>query len=512
MAVASPAPLHPDREPRPVILEMRGICKRFPGVVALDDVNMAVERGEMHSVIGQNGAGKSTLMNILSGLLRPDAGTIRIDGRPVEIATAADALRLGIATVYQELSLLPNLTVAQNIFLGREFRRGPFVDSRAAIRASREALALLGADEIDAGGRTGTLPLAQQQLVEIAKALSHRPSILILDEPTAPLAKAEADRLFSVLARLKRDGLTIIFISHRFREVLEHCDRGTILRNGRLVGTEPLAHETEASLSEKMIGRAVRGFYRQTRTDGSRDEILVAQGLGYRDKVKDVGFALRRGEILGVTGLLGAGQNEVARLLGGALRPDRGAIIRGGSKLRLDDARSAIRAGICLITEDRKREGLFLDLAIRENISLPSLARFQRFGLFLRRSREKRQVGEVMRQLNVVARSDDAPVRTLSGGNQQKTILARWLLRDLDVVIFIEPTRGIDVGSKAEIYRDLETLARGGKGIVVVSSDVAEIVGLADRVLVMVHGRIGRTIARARVTEEAVNLAVQGAG
>ena len=499
----------------PPILEMRGIVKRFPGVVALDRVDFAVRRGEIHSLIGQNGAGKSTLMNILAGVYTADEGQILIDGRPVTIGHPREALRLGIGTVYQELSLLPNLTVADNIFLGREPGNGFVIDEGEVVARARAVLAQLGGEPIPVDARAGALSLAQQQLVEIAKVLSHEPRILVLDEPTAPLVQEDSERLFAILAGLKERGLAVVFISHRFKEIVQHCDRGTILRNGKLVQTLDLVGVTEQRLAESMIGQHLAGFYRHDAGDApppTTEPLLSVSGLSVGDKVKDVDFELRRGEIVGVTGLLGAGQNELARALFGVVPGVAGTVRRDGRPVRIDSPAAAIRHGVCLLTEHRKQEGLFLDLSVKENMTLPSLAAFRRALLFVDNRRERRATRSFVDKLKIVVRSTGARVRTLSGGNQQKAILARWLMRDLDVLVFIEPTRGVDVGAKAEIYQDLDRLARAGKGIVVVSTELPEVLGVADRIFVMVDGRLRRVVARAEASEELLLSAIQGGG
>ena len=496
----------------PPTLEMHGISKRFPGVVALDRVDFTVRSGEIHSLIGQNGAGKSTLMNILAGVYMADEGEIWIGGEPVTIGHPREALRRGIGTVYQELSLLPNLSVADNIFLGREAGNGFVIDERTIVERARAVLDLLGETRIDVRQRAGDLPLAQQQVVEIAKVLSHEPRILILDEPTAPLAAEETRLLFAMLHELKARGLAIVFISHRFQEIIAHCDRGTILRNGRLVETIELAGVTEDELAERMIGQQIEGFYRgeELLPPESGEALLEVAGLSVGDRVHDVSFALRRGEILGVTGLLGAGQNKLVRALFGIAPGAVGTIRRRGRPVQISSPAEAIAQGICLLTEHRKQEGLFPDLSVKENMSLPSLTAFRQAGLFLDNRSERDVVRRFIDALHIVVRSAGSRVRTLSGGNQQKVILARWLMRDLEVLIFIEPTRGIDVGAKAEIYSDLVRLAGEGKGIIVVSTELPEILGLSDRILVMHGGRLMRIVERATATEEGLLAAIQG--
>jgi ribose transport system ATP-binding protein len=494
------------------ILEMRGITKHFPGVLALDHVDFSVQRGEIHSLVGQNGAGKSTLMNILAGVYPPDEGEIRIDGQPVQISHPGEALRLGIGTVYQELSLVPKMSVADNIFLGRETQRGIMIDERLIVSRAQAVLQKLGVANIDVTTPVGELPLAQQQLVEIARVLSYNPRILVLDEPTAALVQEDTEHLFELLKGLKSQGIAIIFISHRFKEIIQHCDRGTILRNGRLVKTIDLRGVTEETLAESMIGQQLESFYRHSPHAAGRvaRTTLEVVGLSIGKKVRDVSFSLRCGEIVGMTGLLGAGQNEVARALFGAQDEVSGLIRRNGHPVFIGSPRDAIRQGIGLLTENRKREGLFLDMSVKENITLPSLSRLTRMRIFIDNVREIRSARQFIDRLNIVVRSPIAKIRTLSGGNQQKAILARWLMRDLEVLIFIEPTRGVDVGSKAEIYSYLDNLARQGKTILVVSTEISEILGISDRILVMYNGRLSRVLEQAEANEETLLAAIQG--
>lgn len=496
---------------------MRGICRRFPGVLALDEVDFSVHRGTIHSLIGQNGAGKSTLVKILAGDYPPTKGEILIDGRLVNFHHPGEARALGISIVYQELSLLPNLTVAENIFLGREMGRFYVINDNQIRREASRVLDQLGVESVDVNQKVENLPLAQQQLIEIAKAISFKPQILILDEPTAALTPQNAERLFEILKRLKSQGIAIIHITHRLKEIIEHCDWGTVLRNGKVVGTLAITPDTsEDELIELMIGQEVESFYRPFETPLEVDSrtLLEVENLRIADKVRGVSFQLRSGEILGLTGLLGAGQNELVRALFGVQDGlESGLIKRKGVPVQIGSPRQAIELGICLLTENRKEEGLFLDMSVKENITMPSLSRFVRSKVLplLSNRNERKAAREFIEKVNIVLRSPEAKIRTLSGGNQQKGILARWLLRDLEILLFIEPTRGIDVAAKAEIYRYLDSLAKEGRGIIVVSPDLTEIIGIADRILVMHEGLIIREFRHFEATEEILLSNIQGA-
>lgn len=496
------------------ILEMKGITKRFPGLVALNGVDFSVQPGEIHALIGQNGAGKSTLMKILAGVYPIESGEIRINGQSVSFHHPREALRMGIGTVYQDLGLVPQLSVADNVFLGREPGNGFVIDEGAVLKKTEDALNHFGVKHIKPTTRAGTLPLAQQQLVEIAKVLSHEPRILVLDEPTAPLAEEETALLLNLLRGLREKGIAIIFISHRFKEILQHCDRATILRNGQLVKTINVKGITEAELIELTIGERIDTFFHHDEADGAAktDVVLEAENLSVGRSVRNVSFALRRGEIVGITGLLGAGQNELARALFGIQPGVSGTIRRNGRAVNIASPEQAVSLGVGLLTEQRKREGLILDMSVKENITLASLPFFNRLALFVDNLREQRAARNFIQKLNIVTSSPRTKVGTLSGGNQQKTILAKWLLRDLDILIFIAPTQGIDVGAKAEIYQHLNDLARQGKCIVVVSEDLIEILGVSDRIFVMYKGRLTRIMDRAGASEESLLAAIQGAG
>ncbi|MEZ4667444.1 MAG: sugar ABC transporter ATP-binding protein [Anaerolineae bacterium] len=494
------------------ILQMRGIGKRFPGLVALNGVEFALRRGEIHALIGQNGAGKSTLMKILAGVYPLEEGEMLLDGQPVRFSHPRDALQKGIGTVYQDLSLVPRLSVTENIFLGREAGNGIVVDQATDRKQAVEILKRLGVKDIDVDALVRDLPLAQQQLVEVAKVLSYQPSILVLDEPTAALADEETALLFRILHQLKAQNIAIVFISHRFKEIIQHCDYATVLRNGEIVKNFPMHGVNEDMLVELTIGERIETFFQQRQTSrGAKPVVLEVENLTVGRSVKDVTFRLHRGEIVGLTGLLGAGQNEVARALFGCALEVSGVIKREGKPIFISSPKRAIACGIGLLTEQRKTEGLVLDMSVKENITLPSLAtRFRRAGMWLRNRLEKNAAQEAIQDLQIKVPSAAAQVSTLSGGNQQKVILAKWLLRDLDILIFIAPTQGIDVGAKAEIYRRLRQLADDGKSIIVVSEDLIEILGVSERIFIMYNGQLTQTLDRNETNEEQLLTAIQG--
>jgi len=520
----------------PPLLQMRSVVKRYPGVRAVGGVDLALERGEVLALLGENGAGKSTLMKILAGAVRPDAGTILVDGEPVALRTPQAARAAGIAVIHQEFTLVPGLTAAENIFLGREPTRRGLVDRAAEGRRAAELFRRLGVD-VDVDAPCGRLSTAQQQLVEIAKALASGPRILVLDEPTAALTAAESTRLFAIVRDLVADGLGAIFIGHRLEEIFALAHRLTVLRDGLVVGEGPVADFDRERLISLMVGRDVPrfpagglarfpagglarfpagglarfsagglarfsagGLARQS----SRTPRLEVRNLRRGTAVRDVSFAVNPGEIVALAGLVGAGRTETVRLIFGADRPDAGEILRDGRPVRIRTPRDAIAAGIGLLTEDRKREGLLLGRPVRETMSLAVLDRLSRGGL-LRLDRERRDVAAHVARLRIRLAGPEAAAGTLSGGNQQKVVLAKWLARDCDVLIFDEPTRGIDVGAREEIYRLMRELAAAGRALVMVSSDLPEVLALADRILVMHDGRItGALVNGPDVTEESV--------
>ncbi len=495
-----------------LVLEMRGISKRFTGVQALSNVSLSLYAGEIHSIIGQNGAGKSTLMKILNGNYTADEGQIFMHGKEVRITCPADSAKLGIGIVYQELSLLNNLTVAENIFLGRELVNGVKLNNRRMSELAVKYLRDLGIDNIDVDQNVEVFPLAKQQLIEIAKAISLHPSILILDEPTAALTNEDTARLFRTLGRLKEQGICIVFISHRLGEVKKYCDCGTVLMNGCVTANVRMDEVDELQIIEYMLGDTFNSFHRASLGGKAHENpILELKDVYLRNQVDHVSCDIYPGEITGFTGLLGAGQDVLWRIVYSAQRRDGGEILVRGAKARIGKPADAVKLGIGLLTENRKEEGLFPELSCQDNIALPTLNRFRR-ARFCPLLNYKRIVTEDRRLVNKLAikmRSLKTKVKYLSGGNQQKIIVSRWLLKSLDVLVFIEPTRGVDVGAKTELYRILEELADQGKAIVVISTDTTEILQLSDRIFVMVDGRIHRVL-EGRTDDETLMRLIQG--
>jgi len=482
---------------------MLGIGKRYPGVVALDGVDLAVRAGEVHIVLGENGAGKSTLMKILAGAVRSDTGTISIGGRRQEFASPRDAQAAGIGIIYQEFNLVPHLTVAENVFLGREPGSAcPGLLGRAALMAATAAI--LGELEvaIDPGAEVHGLGVAEQQMVEVAKALSLNARILVMDEPTSALTDKEIVRLFHLIRSLRSRGVAILYISHRMEELFQIGDRVTVLRDGRLVGTRDIGAITMPELVRLMVGRDLAEHFPK-RGAPLGDVALRVEGLGRRGRFADVSLTLRRGEVVGLAGLIGSGRTELARAVFGADRFEVGRVWVKGREVRFRSPRQAIRAGLGLLTEDRKRQGLVLGLDITENTCLASLDRFSRGG-WMRAGGERAEAARLADELRVKTPDLRQRVVNLSGGNQQKVVLAKWLCRRADILLFDEPTRGIDVGAKVEIYELINRLAAEGKAILMISSDLPEVLGMSDRVLVMCRGRLAGEFAAATATPEAV--------
>ncbi len=484
------------------MLEVRRISKRFPGVQALAGVDLSLAAGEVLALVGENGAGKSTLIKILAGALRPDAGEIWLAGRRCELASPADGRHRGIAVMYQEFSLVPALSVAANIFLGRERAAGGFVSSRFEARRARELLEQLGGTGIDPQMPCRALSTAQQQLVEIARALATDASLLVMDEPTAALSPSEAEKLLSLVRGLRARGLGILFISHRLDEVLKVADRVMVLRDGRHVATRPRAEVDREWLIETMVGRRLeQEFPRRALALG--EPRLIVRNLRRGARVRGVTFCIRRGEVLGLTGLVGAGRTETARLICAADRAEDGSIELDGRPLALRGPADALRAGIALLPEDRKTQGLVLGHSVRHNFALPNLRRLARAGWILGR-REKSELEHWLGAVHARLATSDQPAGQLSGGNQQKLLLARWLAARCEVLLFDEPTRGIDVAAKFEIYQLINGLAAAGKAVLLISSELPEVLGMCDRILVMHAGRITGDLPAAQASQEQI--------
>ena len=481
-------------------LAMKGISKRYPGAQALKGIDFHVREGEVHALVGENGAGKSTLLKILAGAESMDSGEILIQDRRVNIDSPHKAQALGVSIIYQEFNLIPQLSAAENIFLGREPSLLGFVNFRKQRQSAAAILERLGIT-LDLDIPINRLSIAQQQMVEIAKALSVDAKIIAMDEPSATLTLHELDNLFRLIRALKEQGVSVIYVSHRLEEIFEICDRLTVLRDGELIGTEDVRSMNRERIIEMMVGRKITDeFPKKTFPPGN--ELLRVEGLS-RGFVRDVSFLIRQGEIVGLTGLVGAGRTEIARMIFGADRLEEGSIYLDGQPVRIRSPHQAIRKGICLLTEDRKGQGLILGMRVRENVTLPTLKEFCRFSLILKK-REQNTAVQSIDNLNIKTPSAETIVQNLSGGNQQKVVLAKWLLANSKLFVFDEPTRGIDVGSKREIYLLMNDLLRQGAAILMISSELPEVLGMADRILVMSEGTLAGEFSREEATQEKI--------
>ena len=487
-----------------LLLEMRGIQKFFPGVHALDDCSFELKCGEVHALIGENGAGKSTLMKILSGVYQKDGGEILLHGKPVELRDTLDAQKLGISIIHQEINLMQHLTVADNIWVGREPMRGPFIDKARQNLETEKLLQSLQIHGVTPTTVVSSLTVAKQQMVEIAKALSFDSTcILIMDEPTAALTEAEIEELFVFVRRLKEKGVGIIYISHRMEELKVICDRVSVMRDGKYIGTRDMDQVSMDEMISMMVGRTI---YEEPKTCSAVPEeapvVLEARHLVSPD-VHDVSFTLRKGEILGLAGLVGAGRTETARLICGADPLTSGEILVNGQAKRIKTPHDAVKAGIGYLSEDRKRYGLCLGLSVAQNVELPNLDHLSG-GPFVNKERVEKATEKYVQAIRIKTPGVAALVRGLSGGNQQKVVIAKWLERDCDILIFDEPTRGIDVGAKSEIYKLMKELAAQEKSIIMISSELPELLRMSDRIVVMCEGRKTGELSIENATQEGI--------
>jgi ABC-type sugar transport system ATPase subunit len=486
---------------------MEGIGKAFPGVVALDGVDFELQPGEIHALAGENGSGKSTLVKILYGAHQPDAGTIRIDGEPVSFSSPRQAIEHGIVAISQELTLAPTLTVAENILMGRLPRRRGAIDWVKTRRLARQALDDLGV-HVDARERIEDLPLELQQEVEVARAVSANSKVLILDEATSALSEAATERLLDRIQQLRDRGVAIVFISHRLREVYSCSSRATVLRDGRLIGTVPLPETGESRLVQMMVGREIDDLFNKRRIEQGEPVLEVRKLTTEDGSVLDATFQVKAGEILGIAGLVGCGKNELALALGGAVHSTGDVLVRGRS-VRLHSPGSAMGAGISLVPDDRKRNAILPTRSVQQNLSAAWMGQLSRLGVINPR-RERKLAADAVARFGVKTASLATPIVNLSGGNQQKVVLARWFALSPDVIVLSEPTRGIDVGAKSEVYGLIQEMADRGAGIVMISSEMPELLGLADRILVMFRHRICAEFDAAGVQEEQIAHAALG--
>ncbi len=485
-----------------LVLEMHHILKTFPGVVALDDVRFGLRKGEVHILLGENGAGKSTLVKILSGAYQKTSGRIFLEGKEIEIKNPKHAKELGISTIYQEFNLIPHLAVGENIFLGQEpvLALG-IIDRQQVYEAAQKILVDLGV-EISARSLVKELGVAQQQMVEVAKALSLDAKILIMDEPTSALTEHEIEELFATIQRLKNKGVSIIYISHRLEELFQIGDRVTVLRDGKYIGTQEICKVTKSELIRMMVNREVKEQFPKQKIK-REEELLRVEDLNKKDELNNISLSLFQGEVLGIAGLLGSGRTELARVIFGVDKIDSGKIYVKGQSQNIKSPRAAINLGIAFLTEDRKSQGLVLNLSIKENICLPSIERFSKFSI-VNRHEENMATNRYVKELRIKTPSLNQKVMFLSGGNQQKVVVSKWLCSQADIFIFDEPTRGIDVGSKVEIYQLMNRLVAEGVAIIMISSDLPEILGMSDRILVMHQGRIAGKFLAEEATQEKI--------
>jgi ABC-type sugar transport system ATPase subunit len=494
------------------ILRVEGITKSFPGVLAVDNVSFNMNKGEILALLGENGAGKSTLTQTLGGVLKPDSGTIMLEGEPVAFSSPADAIRAGIGMVFQELSLVGSLSVAENIFANRQ-PTGPLDNVRWSdlYRQTREFLREFNLD-LDPKRPVKYLSMGRQQMLEILKALSTRPRLLILDEPTSSLTESETEQLFEIIRKLRAEGMSFIYITHKLPEVFAIADQVMVMRDGKFIGKQPVSAVTDNDLISMMVGRKITQLYGSTGEREHGPEVLRVEGLTRAKVFHDVSFSLRKGEILGFAGLVGAGRTEVGRAIVGADRKDSGRVFLNGREVRIHNPADAIEHKIAYLTEDRKAQGLFLNMSVRDNLLANALGRFASALGFLNGREMDRQARADVEEFKVATPAISKRVLNLSGGNQQKVLLAEWLGIQPEVIILDEPTRGVDVGARADIYQKIREYAEKGTGVVIISSDLPELIGMCDRILVMHHGRITGEVERERFSEELIISYAAGLG
>ncbi len=485
------------------MIEMTGISKAFNGNAVLNNVEFEIAPGEIHALMGENGAGKSTLMKILTGIYTRDSGEIKIKGNPVEFKNPKEAEQAGIAVIHQELNILPDLTVAENLFLGNEktFGKSGILKTKEMNKAAKEVLLNLGLD-VDVKTTARNLSVGKQQIVEIAKAISSNADVIIMDEPTAALTDREIETLFETIRALQAKGVSFVYISHRMEEIFAICDRITILRDGSYVGVRNVKETTFDEIVQMMVGRELGGRF-PDRTSKIGDVKLVAKNLTRKGFFEDVSFELRKGEILGVAGLMGAGRTEVVQSLFGYKKLDSGELILDGKQVKINTPLDAIKLGFGFVTEDRKSEGLILDFSVKENLGITNFNKISKNGV-VNNQKEKSLYDSMVKRLGVRTSGPDQTVKSLSGGNQQKIVIAKWLGIEPDILILDEPTRGVDVGAKKEIYSIVNTLAENGVSIIMISSELPEIIGMVDRVLVMHEGKITGEITKEEMSQEKI--------
>ena len=475
------------------ILEVENISKSFPGVKALDQVSFKIKKGEVHALVGENGAGKSTLMKILNGNYKKDQGTIKIDGKEVDIQNPNDAKECGISIIFQELNLVSLLSIAENIYIGRLPKKNGLVDWKKLYADTKKDLEKIGYD-IDPRTKIGTLSVAQRQMIEIARALSYSSTkILLMDEPTATLTTKETDVLFEVVRNLKKQGISVIFISHKLEELFEICDALTVIRDGQVIETMPIGGLTKDDVTTKMRGREINNIYPKRKKNSSNEVVLKVENLSHKDIYKNISFELKKGEVLGIAGLVGAGRTEIARGIFGIDYKDNGEIFVKGTKVVINSPADAIKHGICYLSEDRKSEGLMGNMSVMLNISAANVEKLLVNGL-ISKKKEEDIANKLVEALKVKTPNLNQIVFNLSGGNMQKVVLAKWLNTNVDIFIFDEPTRGIDVGAKYEIYQLINKLVEQGKSVIMISSELPEVMGMSDRMIVIRRGEIAATL------------------